>query len=89
MSDNQRLDRIEKDMRELTRSTNENTSAIREISTLLKSFMEIVVEDHKEILKDHEDRIRQNTKFVYQAMAIFAAVTFVANVLPLLIAFKQ
>ncbi|MGL4561943.1 MAG: hypothetical protein ACRCV0_06630 [Brevinema sp.] len=76
---NQRLDRIEKDMRDIARSTNENTSAIREISSQLKSFMETIVEEHKEVLKDHKQRIRQNTKFIYQAMAILSAISVALN----------
>jgi len=72
---------IKQDMKALSKSTNENTMAIREMSLAIKTFCELTVlrfEDKikacEEKLGDHELRIRANTKFVYQALAISSVI---------------
>ncbi len=74
---NKRLDRIENDVRELAKMTNENTIAIKELTVTLKSFLENSVKNIKDTLDDHEDRIRNNTKFVYQAAAVISVTSVV------------
>ncbi|SFB75269.1 hypothetical protein SAMN02745150_00617 [Brevinema andersonii] len=79
---------IEEDIKNLTKATHENSSSIREMNAILRSFMEPSKEQISqkflqidEIINDHESRIRSNTKAVYQGAAIISTIIVLLNVI--------
>lgn len=68
--------KIEQDIKELTKATIDNSKSTAELTGTIKAFIEhsqelqeVKFAQVEKRIEDHEQRIRYNTKFVYQSMA--------------------
>lgn len=77
MLEEKRFDKLEDELKEVSKATHENTIILTKLTTIMEKFIETSVEDVKKTLSDHEDRIRSNSKFVYQAVAVATVTSIV------------
>lgn len=73
--------KIEKDIQDLTVSITKLTLSLDSFIKHSKEMQDEKFSQIKDILEDHEHRIRNNTKFVYQACAVFTVASIVIGYL--------